>query len=58
MIEADNFWHQKTFEVVLTDLGRRWDKRIHEQKNMSMRCRENSKINNEMDGVEVVDLWV
>ena len=26
MIEADNFWHQKTFEAVLTDLWRRWDK--------------------------------
>ena len=25
MIETDNFWHQKTFEVVLTDLQRRWD---------------------------------
>ena len=25
MIEADNFWHQKTFEVVLTNLWRRWD---------------------------------
>ena len=25
MIEADNFWPQKTFEVVSTDLPRRWD---------------------------------
>ena len=25
MIEEDNFWHQKTFEAVLTDLQRRWD---------------------------------
>ena len=26
MIEVDNFWHLKTFEAVLTDLQRRWDK--------------------------------
>ena len=25
MIEADNIWHQKTFNPVLTDLQRRWD---------------------------------
>ena len=25
MIEVDNFWHLKTFEVVLTNLWRRWD---------------------------------
>ena len=25
MIEADNFWHLKTFEAVLTNLQRRWD---------------------------------
>ena len=56
MIEVDNFWHLKTFEVVLTKLWRRWDKRIHEQKGMSMHCTENSEINNEMDGIEVIDL--
>ena len=56
MIEADSFWHQKTFEAVLTDLQRRWDEQIHEQKDMSMHCTENSEINDKMDGVEVVDL--
>ena len=56
MIEADNFWHQKTFKVVLTDLWRRWDELIHEQKDKSMHCTENSEINDEMDGVEVIDL--
>ena len=56
MIEADNFWHLKTFEVVLTDLRRRWDEQIHEQKDVSMHCTENSKINDEMDGEEVIDL--
>ena len=56
MIEADNFWHLKTFEAVLTDLQRKWDKQIHEQKDMSMCCTENSEINDEMDGIEVIDL--
>ena len=56
MIEVDNFWHQKTFEVVLMDLQRRWDGGIHEQKDMSMHCTENSKINDEMSGMEVIDL--
>ena len=27
MIEMGNFWHLKTFEVVLTKLWRRWDNR-------------------------------
>ena len=38
MIEADNLWHQKTFEVGLTDLRRRWNEGIHEQKDVSMCC--------------------
>ena len=50
MIEVDNFWHLKTFEAVLTDLQRRWDKIIHEQKDISTHCTEDSEINNEMDG--------
>ena len=56
MIEVDNFWHLKTFEAVLTKLWRRWDKVIYEQKDMSSHCTENSEINNEMDGKEVIDL--
>ena len=32
MIEVDNFWHLKTFEAVLTNLQRRCDEQIHEQK--------------------------
>ena len=51
MIEVDNFWHLKTFEVVLTDPWRRWDDVIHEQKDVSMHCTENDEINNEMDGI-------
>ena len=56
MIEVDNFWHLKTFEVFLNDLWRRWDEVIHEQKDMSMHCTENGEINNELDGKEVIDL--
>ena len=56
MIEVDNFWHLKTFEVVITELWRRWDEAIHEQKDMSMHCTENCEINDELDGKEVIDL--
>ena len=56
MIEVDNFWHLKTFEVVLTDLWRRWDEVIHKQKDVSMHCTENSEINNEMIGINAIDL--
>ena len=55
MIEVDNCWHLKTFEVVLTNLRRRQDKLIHEQKDMSMHCTENGEINDELDGEEVID---
>ena len=56
MREVDNFWHLKTFEAVLTDLWRRWDGEIHEQKDMSLHCTENDKTNRELDGKEVIDL--
>ena len=56
MIEVDNFWQQKIFESVLTDLQRMWNERIHKQEAVSMYCTENCKIDNEMDGVEVNDL--
>ena len=56
MIEVDKVWHLKTFEAVLTDHRRRWDEVIHEQKDVSMHCTENSKTNEEMDGIEVIDL--
>ena len=56
MIEMDVFWHHKTFESVLTDLWKMWKEGIHELENASMYCTENSEINNEMNGVEVIDL--
>ena len=56
MIEADSYWHQKTFELFLTNLWRMWNEGINEQEDASMYCTENGEINNEMDGVEVIDL--
>ena len=56
MIEMDIFWHQKTFESVLTNLWKMWKEGIHELENTSMYCTENNEIDNEMDGVEVIDL--
>ena len=56
MIDVDNFWHVKTFEVVLAELWRMWDEVIHKQKDVSTHCKENSEINNEMDGKDVIDL--
>ena len=32
-MDMDNFWHQKTFEVVLSKLQRNWDKQVYEQEN-------------------------
>ena len=54
MIEADIFWHQKTFESVLTNLWKMWKEGIHELENTSMYCTKNGEIDNEMDGVEVI----
>ena len=56
MIEVDNFWHLKTFEVVLANLQRRWDEEIHKHKDKSLHCTENDKMNGELDEKEVVDL--
>ena len=58
MIEVDNFWHLKTFEAVLTKIWRRWDDVIHEQKDVSTNCTENSKINDEMDGKKLLSCVV
>ena len=56
MIEVDIFLHQKTFKPVLTNLQKMWKEGIHELENASMYCTENGEINNEMEGVEVIDL--
>ena len=56
MIESDNFWHRKTFESVMSDLQNMWVEGIRELENAQMHCTDNDENNNEMDGVEVIDL--
>ena len=56
MIEADNFWHRKTFESVMSDHRNMWMEGIRELENTHMHCTNNDKNNNEMVGVEVIDL--
>ena len=56
MIKLDNFWHRKTFESVMSDLRNMWTEGIQELENSRMYCTNNDKNNNEMDGVEVIDL--
>ena len=57
MIESDNFWHHNTFETVMSDLQNIWMERIRELENAHMHCTNNDENNNEMDGVEVIDLY-
>ena len=40
----------------MTNLQRRWDERIHEQRDVSTHCTENSEIDDRMDGVDFIDL--
>ena len=56
MIESDNFWHCKTFESVMSNLQNMWVEGIRELENAQMHCTNNDENNNEMDGVEVIDL--
>ena len=56
MIETDIFWHHKTFESVLCNLWNMWMEGIHKLENTSMYCTNNTENDNEMDGVEVIDL--
>ena len=56
MIESGNFWHHKTFESVMSDLWNMWMEGIRELENSHMYCTNNNENNNELDGVEVIDL--
>ena len=56
MIESDNFWHRRTFESVMSDLRNMWMEGIQELENSRMYCTNNNENNNEMDGVEMIDL--
>ena len=56
IIETDIFWHLKMFESVLSNLRNMWTEGIHELENTSMYCTNNAENDNEMDGVEIIDL--
>ena len=56
MIEMDNFWHHKMFESVMSDLQNMWTEGIRELENTHMHCTNKDENNNEMDGVDVIDL--
>ena len=56
MIESDNFWHRKIFESVMSNLWNMWSERIQELKNARMHCTDDNENNNEMDGIEMIDL--
>ena len=56
MIELDNFWHCKMFESVMSSLWNMRTEGIRNLENVHMHCTNNDENNNEMDGVEVIDL--
>ena len=56
MIKTDIFWHHKTFKSVFSNLRNMWTEGIHELENTSMYCTNNTKNDNEINGVEVIDL--
>ena len=56
MIEADNFWHHKMFESVMSDLRNMWMEGICELENTPMHCTNNDENDAEMDGVEIINL--
>ena len=56
MIEADNFCHYQTFESVKSDLRNMWSEGIQELENARTHCTNDNENNNEMEGIEVIDL--
>ena len=56
MIESDNFCHYQTFESVKSDLWNMWSEGIQELEYARMHCTDDDENNNEMDGIEVIDL--
>ena len=56
IIESDNFWHHKTFESVKSDLRNMWSEGIQELENARIHCTNDDENNNEMEGIEVIDL--
>ena len=56
MIESDNFCHHQTFESVKSDLRNMWSEGIQELENARIHRTDGDENNNEMDGIEVIDL--
>ena len=56
MIELDNFWHYKTFESVKSNPRNMWSEGIQELENTRIHCTNDDENNNEMEGIEVIDL--
>ena len=56
MIESDNFCHHQTFESVKSDLRNMLSEGIQELENTRIHCTGGDENNNDMDGVEVIDL--
>ena len=56
MIESDNFWHPRMFQSVMSNLRNMWMEGIQELENSRIDCTDINENNNEMDGVEVIDL--
>ena len=56
MIETDNFWNHKTFESVMSNLQNIWSEGIQELENARIHCTNDDENNNEMEGIEVIDL--
>ena len=56
MIELDNFCHHKTFKSVMSNLRNMWSEGIQELENAHTRCTDDDENNNEMGGIEVIDL--
>ena len=56
MIESDNFRHYQTFESVKSNLQNMWSEGIQELENARIHCTDGDENNNDMDGIEVIDL--
>ena len=56
MIESDNFWHRRTLESVTSNLRNMWTEGVQELQNAHMDCTNDDENNNEMDGIEMIDL--
>ena len=56
MIVSDNFCHHKTFKSVKSNLRNMWLEGFQELKYAHTRCTDDDKNNNEMDGIEMIDL--